>query len=183
MRDRHAGDKLGVLPDHRRALIRNLTLALIEHESIQTTPRRAKALRWYADHVVELAKRGDLASRRQIIQMLGSTETKVAGQNRVRLAIDKVYADIAPRFTTRKGGYTQLFRLLQRRRGDNAELCILRYIPGEEDKKSDKKPTKVAKEKAPAKKKVAAPAAEDKKVAKAAKVEDKPVDKKAKKKS
>lgn len=182
MRHLHAGDKLGVLPDHRRALIRSLTLALIENDQIRTTPRRAKAIRWYADHVVELAKRGDVASRRRIVQLLGSTETKVAGQNRVRLAIEKVYSDLAPRFKTRTGGYTQFFRLLERRRGDNAELCVLRYIPGEE-KKEDKKDSKKGKsEKAPAKKKAAAEDAPVEKKATKAKAEDKPADKKTKKK-
>lgn len=103
MRHAKAGDKLGVLPSHRVALLRNLTLALIEHGKIKTTTRRAKAMRWYAEHVVTLAKRGDLASRRQIVKLLGSTETGKPGHNRIRVAIDKVYSDIAPRFKDRQG--------------------------------------------------------------------------------
>lgn len=173
MRHAKAGDRLGVLPSHRVALLRNLTLALIEHGQIKTTTRRAKAMRWYAEHVVTLAKRGDLASRRQIVKLLGSTETGKTGHNRIRLALDKVYSDIAPRFKNRQGGYTQIFRLAQPRVGDCAPMCLIQYLPGPEEAKgkpSDKK------EKAPSSKK-AVKAPEDKpakKVAKAAKpVEDK----------
>jgi len=179
MRHAKAGDKLGVLPSHRVALLRNLTLALIEHGKIKTTTRRAKAMRWYAEHVVTLAKRGDLASRRQIVKLLGSTETGKPGHNRIRLAIDKVYSDLAPRFKDRQGGYTQIFRLAQPRVGDCAPMCFIQYIPGpEETKKASDKGKKPAKEAKKAEK--AAP--EDKPVkkeAKAAKVEDKPVKKAA----
>jgi large subunit ribosomal protein L17 len=179
MRHAKAGDKLGVLPSHRVALLRNLTLALIEHGKIKTTTRRAKAMRWYAEHVVTLAKRGDLASRRQIVKLLGSTETGKPGHNRIRVAIDKVYSDIAPRFKDRQGGYTQIFRLAQPRVGDCAPMCFIQYLPGAEETKTktsdkSKKSAKEVKkaEKAPEDKAV-------KKEAKAAKVEDKPAKKAA----
>jgi large subunit ribosomal protein L17 len=161
------------------ALLRNLTLALIEHGKIKTTTRRAKAMRWYAEHVVTLAKRGDLASRRQIVKLLGSTETGKPGHNRIRVAIDKVYSDIAPRFKDRQGGYTQIFRLAQPRVGDCAPMCFIQYLPGPEETKTkvsdkSKKSAKEVKkaEKAPEDKAV-------KKEAKAAKVEDKPAKKAA----
>lgn len=169
MRHLHTGRKLGVAPDHRRALLRSLTLALLEHETIRTTPARAKELRWYADRVVTLAKRGDLASRRQIVRLLGSTETN-SGTNRIRRVLDNLYSNLAPRFSTRPGGYTQMFRLMDRRPGDNAELCLLRYIPGEESAKSPSKPAK-----SDAKKTTKAPKAE--KQAKAKKSEDAESDK------
>jgi large subunit ribosomal protein L17 len=182
MRHAKAGDKLGVLPSHRVALFRNLTLALIEHGRIKTTTRRAKAMRWYAEHVVTLAKRGDLASRRQIVKLLGSTETGKPGHNRIRLALDKVYSDIAPRFKDRNGGYTQIFRLAEPRVGDCAPMCFIQYLPGAEKAKGTEKPSDKEKK---ATKKAAAPKVEDKpakekavkKEAKA--VEDKPVAKTA----
>jgi len=171
MRHAKAGDKLGVLPSHRTALLRNLTLALIEHGTIKTTTRRAKAMRWYAEHVVTLAKRGDLASRRQIVKLLGSTETGKPGHNRIRLALDKVYSEIAPRFKDRQGGYTQIFRLAQPRVGDAAPMCLIQYIPGAEDAKakSAKSPEKKVKK--------AEKVVEDKPVKKEAKAAKKPAEK------
>ena len=171
MRHLQIGRKLGVSSPHRIALLRSLTLALIEKESIKTTVARAKELRWYADRVVTLAKRGDVSARRHIVKLLGSTETKVPGQNRVRLAIDRIYTDLVPRFQTRPGGYTSIIRLDTRRVGDNAELCVIRYIPGPESKggkpapKAKKAKTESKEEKEPKKKLEAS--------AKGAKAEDK----------
>jgi large subunit ribosomal protein L17 len=148
MRHLHAGRKLGRSPEHRRATLRALTLALIENESIKTIPSRAKELRWYAERAITLAKRGDVASVRQLVMMLGSTETNIPGENRVRNAITKVTKELAPRFKDRQGGYTQIFRLSTRRPGDNSEQCIMRYIPGVEDTKAkSKKAPKEAKNK------------------------------------
>lgn len=184
MRHLNAGRKLGVTPDHRRALLRSLTLALIERDQIQITPARAKALRGYADHVITLAKRGDLHGRRQIVRLLGSSETNTPGNNRVRNAVERVYSDLAPRFKTRPGGYTQIFKLVDRRPGDNAEQVIMRYIPSPDEKK---KTTGGEKGKKEAKKKTETPkieaAASDKDTKKKASrpVEDKAVDKKTKK--
>lgn len=167
MRHAHSGRKLGRSPEHRRATLRALTLALIENESIQTIPSRAKELRWYAERAVTLAKRGDVASVRQLVSMLGSTQTNVPGENRVRNAIEKVKKDLAPRFKDRQGGYTQIFRLATRRAGDNAEQCIMRYLPGPEEKKSAKGPKDKSEAKKATKevKKKVAPVAEDKPVA------------------
>lgn len=173
MRHAHSGRKLGRSPEHRRATLRALTLALIENESIKTIPSRAKELRWYAERAVTLAKRGDVASRRQLVVMLGSTQTNIPGENRVRNAIEKVCKELAPRFKDRQGGYTQILRLATRRAGDNAEQCIMRYIPGAEEKK-----TKTTKGKDEAKK---AATKEPKKKAAAPEVEDKPAAKKASK--
>lgn len=177
MRHLHGGRKLGVGPDRRRALLRSLTLALIERETIQTTRARAKELRWFADRLVTLAKRGDLSGRRHIVKILGSTQTQVPGENRIRNAVDRIYTVLVPRFQGRNGGYTQIFHLATRRAGDNAEMCVMRYIPAPEDK--TKKASGKDKAKAPTKKtdKKVQAAAADKPAraekAKAEKVEDK----------
>ncbi len=134
MRHLHAGRNLGVDPSQRIALLRSLTLALIEHETIRTTPARAKELRWYAERVVTLAKRVNLSGRRHIIKILGSTQTNKTGENRVRNAIERVYTNLVPRFKTRPGGYTQILRLVDRRPGDNAEMCLIRYMPAPDEK-------------------------------------------------
>lgn len=140
MRHLQIGRKLGVDSSHRDALLRTLTLSLIEHEAIKTTKARAKELRWFADRVVTLAKRGDVHARRHMIKLLGSTQTNHAGENRVRNAIEKVYSTLVPRYKTRPGGYTQILHLLDRRAGDNSEMVLMRYIPSADDDK--KKATK-----------------------------------------
>jgi large subunit ribosomal protein L17 len=180
MRHLKTGRKLGVTVPHRKAMLRSLTLALIERETIRTTPARAKELRWYAERVVNLAKKGDVHSRRQIVKLLGSTQTYTTGENRVRKVLDRLYTHLAPRFKDRPGGCTQLIRLANRRAGDNAELCVFRYMPDPDAEKAagkDKgakakkaKPEKKAKE-------VKAKATEDKpakaKSEKSAKAKDK----------
>ncbi len=174
MRHLHAGRKMNCDSSHRKAMLRSMTLALIENESIKTIPTRAKELRWWADRVVTLAKRGDVASRRQIVKLLGSTETHTPGQNRVRMAIEKVYSDLCPRFKERNGGYTQILRLAKKRAGDNADQCLMRYIPSEEKKKSEgtkEAKAKTVKAKAP---KVEASAKAEKVAKKSAEPQDKP---------
>ncbi len=181
MRHLHTGRKLGVAPHHRKALLRNLTLALIEREAIQTTPARAKEIRWFADRVVTLAKRGDVHGRRHIVKLLGSTETKVPGQNRIRTAVDRIYTLLVPRFKDRPGGYTQIFRLAPRRAGDNAEMCLMRYLPDENEKKGgakDKGAKAKAKPEKKADKKIEAAAGKPGKVKEKAAPQDKVEDKK-----
>jgi large subunit ribosomal protein L17 len=176
MRHQHRGHKLGVNNDRRTGLVRSLTLALIEHDQIRTTPSRAKGIRRQAERIITFAKRGDVHGRRQIVKFLGSSETNIPGENRVRNAIEKVYSELVPRFKDRAGGYTQMFRLAPRRPGDNAEMCLFRYLPGEEKagQKKDKAPKKPTK-KEPKKVEAAAPTAKESKKEKRA---EEPQDKK-----
>ena len=172
MRHLHAGRKLGVDHSHRKAMIRSLALALIERDAIRTTPARAKELRRYADKLVTWGKKGDLGSRRQLVKFLGSTKTKKAGSNRVRLAMERLYTELVPRFMDRNGGYTQILKLGARRSGDNAEICIMRYLP--EEMKAGTKSTKKGKSAKKSKKskktaKTAAKATKSKKTAKTSK--------------
>ena len=174
MRHLQVGRKLGVDSSHRIALLRSLSLALIEKDLIKTTTARAKELRWYADRIVTLAKRGDLHSRRQIVRLLGSTETGTPGQNRVRLALEKVYGELVPRFKTRPGGYTQILHLAMRRNGDNAEMCVMRYLPSADEAKGKKPAPKDAKSSKKAESKVEASAADKAPKAKKAAPQEKP---------
>lgn len=174
MRHSHAGRKLGVGSPQRTALLRSLTLAIIERPAITTTVARAKELRWFADRIVTLAKRNDVAGRRRIVQLLGNTQTNKPGENRVRMAIERLYSDIAPRFKDRQGGYTQLVRLAEHRAGDDASMCMIRYIPGKEEAAAPTKAKKTAKAKSAAPKAAAA---------KEAKADKKPAAKKAKAKA
>ena len=133
MRHLKAGSKLGRQPAHRRATLRNLVTNLIEKERIQTTLLRAKAARPLAERMITLGKRDSLHARRQ-----------AAGFLMTATATKKLFADLAPRFSDRPGGYTRIVRTGWRI-GDGAELAILEFI-GSELKKKEKKPKKAARE-------------------------------------
>ena len=136
MRHLRSGSKLGKQPAHRRAVLRNLVTNLIEKERIHTTILRAKAARPIAEKMITLGKRDSLHARRQAAAFLMTTD-----------ATKKLFADLAPRFAERPGGYTRIIRTGWRI-GDGAELAILEFI-GSELKKKDKKPRKRAEENAP----------------------------------
>src|ERR1700691_3228748 len=143
MRHLKSGFKLGRKPAHRRATLRNLVTNLIEKERITTTVLRAKAARPLAERMITLGKRDSLHSRRQAAAFLMTTG-----------ATKKLFADLAPRFADRPGGYTRIVRTGWRI-GDGAELAILEFI-GSELKKKEKKPRKVVEEEVPEEKEVAA---------------------------
>jgi large subunit ribosomal protein L17 len=142
MRHLKAGSKLGKQPAHRRAVLRNLVTNLIEKERIHTTVLRAKAARPIAEQMITLGKRDSLHSRRQAAGFLMTPN-----------ATKKLFADLAPRFADRAGGYTRIVRTGWRI-GDGAELAILEFI-GSELKKKEKKPRKAAAEEAPEEKEAA----------------------------
>jgi large subunit ribosomal protein L17 len=136
MRHLRSGSKLGRNPAHRRATLRNLVTNLVEKERIQTTLLRAKAARPLAERMITLGKRDSLHARRQAAAFLMTPG-----------ATKKLFADLAPRFSDRNGGYTRIVRTGWRI-GDGAELAILEFI-GSELKKKDKKPRREAAEEAP----------------------------------
>jgi large subunit ribosomal protein L17 len=143
MRHLISGHKLGRNPAHRRATLRNLVTNLIEKERIQTTLLRAKAARPLAERLITLGKRDSLHARRQAASFLQTPN-----------ATKKLFADLAPRFADRPGGYTRIIRVGWRI-GDGAELAILEFI-GSELKKKDKKQKKQKVQEAPEEKEVAA---------------------------
>ena len=143
MRHLVSGSKLGRQPAHRRATLRNLVTNLIEKERIHTTVLRAKAARPIAERMITLGKRDSLHARRQAAAFLMTTG-----------ATKKLFADLAPRFADRPGGYTRIIRTGWRI-GDGAELAILEFI-GSELKKKEKKPKKGAAEEVPEEKEAAA---------------------------
>jgi len=133
MRHLKRGSKLGRQPAHRRATLRNLVTNLIERERIQTTLLRAKAARPLAERMITLGKRDSLHARRQAASFLMTAA-----------ATSKLFADLAPRFSDRAGGYTRIVRTGWRI-GDGAELAILEFL-GSELKKKEKKAKKAAAE-------------------------------------
>jgi len=107
---------MGRKSQHRIALLRNLVRALVTHKRIQTTLIKAKEASAYSDRMVELAKKGDLHARRQLISRVGCVKTT-----------DLLIKQIAPAFKDRKGGYTRVLRLSKTRVGDGAETAILEF--------------------------------------------------------
>jgi large subunit ribosomal protein L17 len=126
MRHLKSGFKLGKNPAHRRAVLRNLVTNLIVNERITTTILRAKATRRLAEKMITLGKRDTLHTRRQAAAFLQTPD-----------ATKKLFADLAPRFADRPGGYTRIIRRGWRI-GDGAELAILEFI-GSDLKKKEKK--------------------------------------------
>jgi len=116
MRHRNKGRALSRTSSHRKATLRNLATSLFRHERIETTTAKAKELRPYAERLITLARRGDLHSRRLAARSVSD-----------RAVLGKLFDDIAPRFTTRPGGYTRILKL-GTRRGDAAEMALIELV-------------------------------------------------------
>jgi large subunit ribosomal protein L17 len=131
MRHLNAGRKLNRTSAHRKALFKNMVLALIRHERITTTDPKAKELRRVADRMVTLGKQNDLAARRRAFAALQSHE-----------AVQKLFDEIAPRFKERNGGYTRVIKY-GHRRGDAAMMSVIEFT-GQEEQTKAKKPRRRA---------------------------------------
>ena len=116
MRHRRAGKKLGRDSAHRKALYSNLAGALIEHGRIKTTEAKAKAVKPFAEQMITLGKRGDLHARRLALAELRSQDV-----------VHQLFADVAPRFADRRGGYTRILKLGPRR-SDSTEMVYLELV-------------------------------------------------------
>ena len=140
MRHRKSGKTLGRNTSHRKAMMRNMVTSFFDCEKITTTDARAKELRKMAEKLITMARRGDLHSRRLVMQVVRDKKT-----------VAKLFETIAPRYIDRPGGYTRVIKL-GHRAGDNASLSLIELVEEEFTAKPKKK-------KAPAKKaaKVAEP--------------------------
>jgi large subunit ribosomal protein L17 len=136
MRHRKREFKVGRRSDHVRSMLANQVCSLITEEQIQTTVVKAKETRRLAEKMITLGKKGTLHHRREAISKLRDKD-----------AVAKLFADVAPRYMDREGGYTRIIRL-GTRRGDAAEVCILQWVDDSAPAKSAKK--KAKKEEAPA---------------------------------
>ena len=116
MRHRVKGRQLSRKSAHRKALMRNLAISLFRHGRIETTTAKAKELRPYAERLITLAKRGDLHARRLAAQKIHDHEV-----------LARLFADIAPKFATRPGGYTRILKLGPRQ-GDAADMALIELV-------------------------------------------------------
>ncbi|MBW2408579.1 MAG: 50S ribosomal protein L17, partial [Deltaproteobacteria bacterium] len=116
MRHRKAGLKLNRTASHRNAMFRNMVTSLFKHERIRTTSAKAKELRRWADHVITLAKRGDLHARRQVLSIVREKEV-----------VHKLFAEAAEKFGETAGGYTRVVKL-GTRPGDAAPIALVELV-------------------------------------------------------
>jgi len=116
MRHKVAGRKLSRATDHRMALYRNLVTDLLRYEKIVTTEAKAKEVRPLAEKIITLGKRGGLHSRRQALTFVYDKQV-----------VDKLFAEIGPRYAQRPGGYTRVVKLGPRL-GDGAPMAQLELV-------------------------------------------------------
>ena len=127
MRHHRAGRKLGRDSAHRKALYSNLAGALIKHGRIKTTITKAKAVRPIAEQMITLGRRGDLHARRQAMAYLRSQQV-----------VHTLFADVAPRFKDRPGGYSRIVRIGPRL-GDAAEMAYLELVDFSAEEQAEEK--------------------------------------------
>ena len=113
-RNRH---KLSRDSAHRKALLMNLSKELIDHERIETTLAKAKAVKPDVEKLITLARRGDLHARRQALSALGQD----------KFVVYKLFDEIAPRYAERPGGYTRILKLGPRK-SDATEMALLELV-------------------------------------------------------
>jgi large subunit ribosomal protein L17 len=128
MRHRKNGLKLNMTSSHRTAMFRNMVTSLLKHEKIQTTSTRAKELRGWADHLITLAKRGDLHARRQALSIV-----------REKSVVHKLFDEAAERFGLIAGGYTRVIKI-GLRPGDAAPMSLIQLVaePSKKPQRKDK---------------------------------------------
>ncbi|MBO5008916.1 MAG: 50S ribosomal protein L17 [Clostridia bacterium] len=108
--------KLGRASDHRDAMLRNLVTSLLENGKIETTVEKAKETRCMAEKMITLGKTNTLHSRRQALSYITKEDV-----------VTKVFAELAPKYADRNGGYTRILKLGPRR-GDAAEMAIIELV-------------------------------------------------------
>ena len=116
MRHRLTGRQLSRNAPHRHALMRNMSVALLRHETIRTTLPKAKELRRVVEPLITLAKTDSEARRRLAFARLRDAEV-----------VTKLFADLGPRFKARAGGYTRILRMMPRA-GDSAPMALMQLV-------------------------------------------------------
>lgn len=127
MRHRHSGRQLNCNSAHRKAMFRNMTVSLVEHEVIKTTLAKAKELRGVAEPLITLAKRDSVANRRLAFSRV-----------RDKSAVGKLFTKLGPRYAERPGGYIRILKCGYRP-GDKAPMAYVELVdrPRGEDQDQD----------------------------------------------
>ena len=117
MRHNKKFNHLGRTKSHREAMLANMTVSLIKAKRINTTVAKAKALRVYAEPIINRAKEDTTNSRRIVFSYLQDKE-----------AVKELFGDIAVKIANRPGGYLRILKLGQNRLGDNAEMAMIEFV-------------------------------------------------------
>ncbi len=127
MRHRQSGRQLNRNSSHRKAMFRNMTASLVEHELIKTTVPKAKELRRHAEPLITLAKQDSVANRRLAFDRLRS-----------KAAVGKLFSELGPRYQERPGGYIRIMKC-GFRDGDSAPMAYVELVdrPVVEDQEDD----------------------------------------------
>jgi large subunit ribosomal protein L17 len=116
MRHRNSGRQLSRNASHRHAMMRNMATSLLRHETIRTTVPKAKELRRVVEPLITLAKIDSLGKRRLAFSRL-----------RDDAVVEKLFADLGPRFKARAGGYTRILKM-EPRPGDSADMALMQLV-------------------------------------------------------
>ena len=121
MKHRIKGKKLNRTSSHRKALLKNMSQALIKHEQIVTTLVKAKTLKPYFDKLITISKKGNLSARRQAISKVGDLKL-----------VEKLFGVLAKRYETRNGGYSRVLKA-GFRYGDAAPMAVIELVDRDEE--------------------------------------------------
>src|SRR5450755_4020849 len=116
MRHQLSGRQLSRNSPHRHAMLRNMSVSLLRHETIRTTLPKAKELRRVVEPLITLAKTDSEAHRRLAFSRLRDTAV-----------VEKLFADLGPRFKARAGGYTRILKM-EPRPGDSADMALMQLV-------------------------------------------------------
>jgi large subunit ribosomal protein L17 len=145
MRHLKSGRKLNRNATHRRAMFRNMTISLVEHESITTTVPKAKELRKFIERLITLGKRAlrveEAGDRPQAISYRRLATARL-GNNKG--TAKKIFDILAPRYRDRPGGYTRILKLSKRRLGDGGHQAVISLLKEGETREATKAPAPVA---------------------------------------
>lgn len=144
MRHRLSGRQLSRNAPHRHALMRNMSVALLRHETIRTTLPKAKELRRVVEPLITLAKTDSEARRRLAFARL-----------RDEAVVSKLFTDLGPRFKARAGGYTRILRMMPRA-GDAAPMALMQLVDKAAAPAAEEQPPAAKARKAPRRKAAAA---------------------------
>lgn len=113
---RHGNHKynIGTNPAHRKSLMRNLAIEVIDHGKIKTTHTKCKAVQGFVEKLITLAKEDSVANRRLAFTKLNN-----------KLAVQRLFTEVAPKFKERNGGYTRVLKMADGRVGDNAPMSYI----------------------------------------------------------
>jgi large subunit ribosomal protein L17 len=128
MRHHLSGRQLSRNSSHRHAMLRNMSVSLLRHETIRTTLPKAKELRRVVEPLITLAKIDGDANRRLAFSRLRDADV-----------VEKLFADLGPRFRARPGGYTRILRMVPRP-GDSAPMALMQLVEGQAAEAAEQPP-------------------------------------------